>query len=113
MTLDARNSPTIQRILTRLPEFKPSFDRFVQEEDGEFGSFWAVNELHRWAFPQDERELLRRVFAALEEVYSDPTLPDGTDLAIEFFGAVCAAGQEKFDEYIGPQSREWFKLHGW
>lgn len=113
MTLDARDSPTIQRLRTRLPEFETPFDQFVEEEDGEFGSFWAVNELHRWAFPQDDPGLLRRVFDAFEEVYADPTLQDGSDLAIEFFEAVCEAGRARFDEYIRPRSREWFDCHGW
>ena len=113
MTSDARNSPTIQRLLARLPEFKPTFDQFVQEEDGEFGSFWAVNELHRWAFPQNHPDLLRRVFDAFEEVYADRSLRDGDYLAIEFFEGVCEAGRARFDGYIGPCSREWFDRHGW
>ncbi len=113
MTLDARDSPAIQRLLARVPEFKPTFDAFVQAEDGEFGSFWAVNEMHRWAFPQNNPDLLRRVFAAFEEVYADPTLRDGNDLAIEFFEAVCEEGRQRFDDYIGPRSREWFDIHGW
>ena len=113
MTLDARDSPSIQRLLQRLPEFRPTFEQFVKEEDGEFGSFWAMNELGRWTFPQDDRELLRRVFAAVDEVYTDQSLRDGNDLAIEFFEAVCDAGQERFDAYIGSTSREWFDQHGW
>ncbi|MGH2840804.1 MAG: hypothetical protein ACRDKY_08270, partial [Solirubrobacteraceae bacterium] len=59
MTLDARDSPTVQRLLARVPEFKPTFDQFVREEQGEFGSFWAVNELHRWAFPNGDPDLLK------------------------------------------------------
>ena len=31
VTFDARNSPSIQRLLVRLPEFKPTLDHFVQE----------------------------------------------------------------------------------
>lgn len=106
-------APLCSGCWSRLPEFKPTFDRFVEEEDGEFGSFWAVNELHRWAFPQDDAELLRRVFAAVDEVYTDQTLPDGNDLAIEFFEAVCEAGRSRFDHYIGPRSRGWFDRYGW
>lgn len=74
MSLDARDSPTIQRLLERLPEFKPTFDRFVTEEEGEFGSFWAMNELGRWAFPSNDEALLRRVFAAVDGVYADDLL---------------------------------------
>jgi hypothetical protein len=97
----------------RLPEFRPTFDQFVEEENGEFGSYWAVNEVHRWSFPQNDPHLLRRVFDAFDEVYADQTLRDGNDLAIEFFEAVCEAGRAGFDAYIGPHSREWFDRHGW
>ena len=90
-----------------------TFDQFVAEEEGEFGSFWAMNELHRWAFPQGDPELLRRVFSAVDELYADQALRDGNDLAIEFFEAVCEAGQEQFDGYIGSASREWFDRYGW
>lgn len=113
MSLDARNSPTIRRLLERLPEFKPTFDQFVAEEEGEFGAFWAMNELGRWAFPGGDEALLRRVFAAVEDVYADQLLADGHDLAIEFFEAACDAGRAQFDAYIGPASREWFDRHGW
>lgn len=113
MSLDARESPSIQRLAQRLPEFKPALDQFVAEEEGEFGSFWAINELHRWAFPREDPELLRRVFAAVDELYADHSLREGNDLAIEFFEAVCEAGREQFDGYIGPASREWFNRHGW
>lgn len=82
MSLDARDSPAIQRLLERLPEFRPAFDAFVAEEEGELGSFWAMNELGRWAFPSDDEELLRRVFAAVDEVYADHSLVDGHDLAV-------------------------------
>ncbi len=113
MSLDARESPSIQRLLTRLPKFKTTFDRFVADEEGEFGSFWAVNELGRWAFPSDDEALLRRVFAAVDEVYADDLLVDGDYLAIEFFEAVCDVGQNRFDPYIGQASRKWFDRHGW
>ena len=83
------------------------------EEEGEFGSVWAMNELHRWAFPQNDAELLSRVFAAVDELYADDSLPDGDPLAIEFFEAVCAAGREQYDAYIAGASREWFDMHGW
>ena len=75
-----------------MPEFTPTFDRFVAEEEGEFGSFWAMDELHRWAFPQNDAEPLRPASAAVDELYADDSLPDGDPLAIEFFEAVCAAG---------------------
>lgn len=113
MSLDARNSQAIQRLLERLPEFRPTFDAFVAKEEGEFGSFWAMNELGRWAFPSDDQALLRRVFAAVEEVYTDHSVVDGHDLAIEFFEAVCDADRPRFDPYIGSASREWFDRHGW
>jgi hypothetical protein len=110
--MDARESPTIQRLLAHLPEFGPTFEQFVEEEHGEFGSFWAVNELHRWAFPQENPDLLRRVFDAFEDVYADQSLRDGGDLAIEFFEAVCEAGRQQYDE-SGPESRKWFDRFGW
>lgn len=113
MSLDARESPSIQRLLQRVPEFTPTFDRLVAEEESEFGSFWAMNELHRWAFPQNDAELLRRVFAAVDELYADESLRDGDHLAIEFFEAVCEAGREQYDVYIGTASRGWFDMHGW
>lgn len=113
VALDARTSPAIQRLLGRIPEFSATFDRFVEEEEGEFGSFWAMNELSRWALPQDDPNLVARVFAAVEDVYSDDSLPDGHDLAIEFFESVCEAGRERFDGYIGIGSREWFERYGW
>lgn len=96
-----------------MPEFKPTFDQFVREEEGEFGSFWAVNELHRWAFSNGDPDLLRRVFDTFEEVYTDQSLSDGSDLAIEFFEAVCEAEPARFEEFIGPGSREWFNRYGW
>lgn len=89
------------------------FDAFVAEEEGEFGSFWAMNELGRWAFPSDDEGLLRRVFAAVDEVYADHSLVDGHDLAIEFFEAVCDADRPRFEPYLGAASREWFDRHGW
>jgi hypothetical protein len=113
MSLDARDSPTIQRLLERLPEFRPTFDAFVAEEDGELGSVQAMAELGRWAFPSDDEALLRRVFAAVDEVYADRSLADGHDLAIEFFEAVCDADRPRFEPHIGSASRAWFDLHGW
>ena len=103
MTLDARDSPTIQRLLERLPEFKPESD----ERD----AFSAISELTRWALPSRDETLLRRVFAAVDEVYADQSLRDGGFLAIEFFEIVCAAGRARFDPYLGTTSREWFDRH--
>jgi len=113
MIYDSRGSPTIQRLLQRVPEFRARFERFVAEEDGEFGSFWAMNELGRWAFQSSDDAVLGRVFAAVDEVYADESVSDGNYLAIEFFEAVCDAGRARFDEYIGSSSREWFDRYGW
>jgi len=60
VSLDARDSPTIQRLLERLPEFRPTFDAFVAEEEGEFGSFWAMNELIWTAVCQAGQAVLAR-----------------------------------------------------
>lgn len=113
MTLDARESASIQRLLQRLPEFRPTFERLVAEEDGELGSFMAINELGRWALPSSDETLLRRVFGAVDEIYTDQSLPDGNELAIEFFESVCEAGQARFGHLIGRASRRWFDRYGW
>lgn len=111
-SMDARTNPVIGSLLRRVPEFRPVLDAEVRET-GEVGPYQAMNELGRWALPQDDHELLNRVFSAIEAVYTDETLNEGASLAIEFFEHVCAVGQRPYRPHFGTASRAWFDRHGW
>lgn len=107
------DSPAIQQLLDRLPEFRPVLDRLIADEGPSVGSYLVVNEMWRWAYQGRDTALLRRVFTAVDEAYADASLADGRDLAIEFFESACAAGRDQFEQFIGPASREWFDQYGW
>jgi hypothetical protein len=112
MALDGRHSPSIQRLLQRVPKFRPTFEIRVGDEEGELGSYQAMSELQSWACQQSDPELLHRLFAAVDDLYADRCLPDGSELAIEFFEALRQAGSKPFEVYLGPASRGWFSHVG-
>jgi len=99
----AIDEPVVTRLREALPEFEPVFKERLSDEaavgvalssfgaTGAFGE-WVLARLHD---PDSPVDLIRRAFAAVEDIKQDPALQMGDDLAAEFY------------ETVGAEPRAW------
>ena len=106
----------ISFVVRQVPDFAPVIERLDAEEEGELGSFQAMNELGRWWRARgSDKGQLGHLLEVADELYTKVDAPLAADLAIEFFEWVCAdVGAANAPlAALSPHAAEWFRRYGW
>jgi hypothetical protein len=108
MTGDAPSSHEVGMIRREVPEFEPTFQAELREEDGELGSFQTISVLAEWVRDRvndgTDNDAVRRVFKAIERLIVDPQFTLGDALAAEFIEAT--RDHPAACEHMGPMTRK-------